>query len=420
MYGPSRILDRPIVYVNFNYRLGPMGFLSTEDDILPGNLGLKDQQMALKWIKENIHHFGGNPDSITIMGTSAGGASVELHYIMPKSKGLFNRGISQSGCSLYSWVLVEKPLEKTKKIAELVGCDTRDNKDMVECLKSKPARQIAYTVGKLQPWKYNPYTPVGPVVDKWAKDPVLPDHPYTLLKKGKVQDLPWMISFTADEGLYPGAEFYNDEDLEHLDKNWNELMPHILHYEDVVDSKASIAVGDMIRKEYLGNERLTKKTFKKLIKAIGDRLFVADLEKAARLHAVAVKSPVYHYHFAYEGSLSASLVLANTTEYLGVSHGDDVMYILPVFVIEVNEKDRRMADTLIDIVVSFMKNGKPDRIKTWTPLDKDVTSPLNQLKISGPDDMRMVQVDSIGNSEFWNSLPFKENEKILTYDKDEL
>ncbi|CAH1959948.1 unnamed protein product [Acanthoscelides obtectus] len=291
---------------------------------------------------------------------------------------------------------------------------------MVECLKSKPARQIANTVGKLQSWKYNPFTPVGPVVDKWARDPVLPDHPYTLMKAGKVQDLPWMISFTADEGLFPGADFYNDEDLEHLDKNWNELMPHILHYADVVDSKASIAVGDMIRKEYLGSERLTKQTFKKLIKAIGDRLFVADIEKSARLHSAAVKSPVYHYSFAYEGSLSITLVLGNTREYLGVAHGDDAMYILPLVDIAVSEKDRRMADTLIGIVVSFMKNGKPDIINNWRPLDKDVTSPLNQLKISGPDDMKMVQVESIGNSEFWNSLPFKENEKISTHDKDEL
>nr|CAI5867393.1 unnamed protein product [Callosobruchus analis] len=392
MYVPNIIMDRPIVYVNFNYRVGPLG-----------NLGLRDQQMALKWIKENIHHFGGNPNSVTIMGTSAGGASVELHYVMPKSKGLFNRGISQSGCTLNSWVLVENPLGKTKKIAEAVGCSTSSSKKMVECLKSKPARQITFAVGKLQPWLFNPYTPVGPVVDKWASDPVLSDHPYILLKTGKVQDLPWMISFTSDEGLYPGAEFYNDEVLEHLDKNWNELMPHVLHYADVLDPRQFTAVGNMIRKEYLGNEKLSKKTFKKLIQAMGDRLFVADIEKSARIHSAAVNK----YFTSFDNIL-------------GVAHGDDTLYILPALDIITNEADRRMSRILIDMVISFMKTGKPSSIKNWQPLAKDTRTPLNQLKISNPDDVKMVQVESIGNSEFWNSLPFRENEKYLCIQYDHI
>lgn len=64
-----------------------VGFLSTEDDVLPGNLGLRDQQQAIKWIKQNIHYFGGNSSSITLQGLSAGGASVQFHSILPGSKG---------------------------------------------------------------------------------------------------------------------------------------------------------------------------------------------------------------------------------------------------------------------------------------------------------------------------------------------
>lgn len=63
------------------------GFGSTEDDELPGNLGLKDQVLALKWVQENIGSYGGNPDSVTIFGQSAGGASVHYHMLSPLSKG---------------------------------------------------------------------------------------------------------------------------------------------------------------------------------------------------------------------------------------------------------------------------------------------------------------------------------------------
>lgn len=56
-----------------------------------------------------------------------------------------------------------------------------------------------------QPFLYNPYSPFAPVVDTWAKDPLLPDHPYNLLLNKKVQDLPWITSYVSSEGLYPGS-----------------------------------------------------------------------------------------------------------------------------------------------------------------------------------------------------------------------
>ena len=72
IYGPGYLLDHDIILVSGNYRLGTLGFLSTEDEHCPGNFGFKDQNMMLEWVQENIEKFGGDKDSVTIFGESAG------------------------------------------------------------------------------------------------------------------------------------------------------------------------------------------------------------------------------------------------------------------------------------------------------------------------------------------------------------
>ncbi|KAH1021322.1 hypothetical protein HUJ04_010853, partial [Dendroctonus ponderosae] len=78
-------MNRGVILVTFNYRLGIFGFLSTLDNAAPGNFGLKDQVMALKWIKQNIGSYGGNPEKVTIFGQSAGAASVHFHLVSKAS-----------------------------------------------------------------------------------------------------------------------------------------------------------------------------------------------------------------------------------------------------------------------------------------------------------------------------------------------
>ena len=75
-------------------------FLSTGDEHARGNWGFLDQVAALRWVQQNIAHFGGNPDRVTIFGESAGGISVSSHVVSPMSKGLFHRAIMESGVAL--------------------------------------------------------------------------------------------------------------------------------------------------------------------------------------------------------------------------------------------------------------------------------------------------------------------------------
>lgn len=72
MYGPDYFMQKDVVLVTFNYRLGPIGFLSLQDPELgvPGNAGLKDQTFALKWVQRNIANFGGDKENVTIFGES--------------------------------------------------------------------------------------------------------------------------------------------------------------------------------------------------------------------------------------------------------------------------------------------------------------------------------------------------------------
>lgn len=75
--GPDFLVEHDVILVTFNYRLGALGFLSLDTPEYSGNMGLKDQRLALKWIYENIEHFGGDRNRITLSGLSAG---IELYY----------------------------------------------------------------------------------------------------------------------------------------------------------------------------------------------------------------------------------------------------------------------------------------------------------------------------------------------------
>lgn len=140
---PKYFMDEEVVLVTLNYRLNSFGFLNTQDGVVTGNMGMKDQVMALKWVQENIKYFNGDPTRVTISGTSAGGASVHLHTMSPMSQGLFHRAISFSGTALSPWTVVPEPGAQTTEFAEGVGCPTWNSHVMVKCLKSLPAKTLA-------------------------------------------------------------------------------------------------------------------------------------------------------------------------------------------------------------------------------------------------------------------------------------
>ena len=123
--------------VVINYRLNVFGFFSTGDELAPGNLGLWDQQLAIKWVHDHILHFGGDPDEVTLFGGSAGSKSVLYQAMFPGNNGLFKHVIAQSG--------IPSPTVPSNMLpfAQFAGCNQSSTAMVVSCLRSMSWKELS-------------------------------------------------------------------------------------------------------------------------------------------------------------------------------------------------------------------------------------------------------------------------------------
>uniref|UniRef100_A0AC34R8Q3 Carboxylic ester hydrolase n=1 Tax=Panagrolaimus sp. JU765 TaxID=591449 RepID=A0AC34R8Q3_9BILA len=171
IYGGDGFIDNFVqqgIVATLQYRLHWFGFLTIGDDDLPGNIGLWDQNAALKFIHKNIKYFGGNPDEITLMGHSAGSASTHAHSISPHSRNLIKRFIPMSGSLYASWAIGDPHNQPFQKILnEKLGCPQINGAELKKCAKkinaslvteiSSQLPQVAFDIARLH-WR--------PVLDK--------------------------------------------------------------------------------------------------------------------------------------------------------------------------------------------------------------------------------------------------------------
>ncbi|CAG7834680.1 unnamed protein product [Allacma fusca] len=388
-YGEQYFMDEDIVLVSMNYRLGILGFLNAEDETARGNMGLKDQSMALRWVRDNIESFGGDPTKITIFGESAGGASVHFHMLSPMSKGLFDKAISMSGNALNPfWQTNRSYSEQVDMLGNRFACPTEPRKAFVNCLQRVDAAELSSIHAAVQ-------SPVHPLRDAFSpsiesivdSDAFLTTQPYRLLELGNFNKVPWLSGANQAEGLiFVARVIYNESlrDSLSVTQIWNKYMPVMLFYDE---SKQNAS--EEIRRHYLGlgEDFEVVENSASLAKLFSDRLFFQSMQNTALLHAQ--HAPLYLYHYTHQGALNVFNILKDTSPYfklpmefhvlisllknwvlktlfgipplsLGPCHGDEMLMLFTV-------------NSILDVSQSHVEDFEMSKtmIKTWTSFAKD-------------------------------------------------
>jgi para-nitrobenzyl esterase len=200
-----------VVVVSMNYRFGPFGFLAHEalseesEYGGSGNYGLMDQVAALRWVRDNVEAFGGDPENITLFGESAGGLNTCALVSSPQAKGLFHRAIMQSGTCYRPWPTLSSAHAHGERFAELAGCDNES--DALACLRGKPWKELhdawapdpaeagfigyAFVLVDLE----RKYLQWSPILDGYFFE----EQPIPAMQNGRFNKVPLMMGFTREE-----------------------------------------------------------------------------------------------------------------------------------------------------------------------------------------------------------------------------
>lgn len=324
LYGPEYLVKHGVILVTFNYRLEVLGFLCLGIKEAPGNVGLKDQVQALRWIKRNIRAFGGNPNHVTLFGESAGSASVLYHIVSPLSKGLFQKAIMQSGSAISPWSLQFEPMKTAKLLAHQMGYKTEDPYKIHELFKSKPVEELlSMRVPRKEGDVVLSENIFIPCIEKKIPevDQFLHDSPYNLLTKGTYNKVPVIIGHNNAEGyMFVGKE--NATTMKKFSV-LNSLARDLNFPTDLEEEQTA----DELRKLYFNEEDKEKDFLLKLSKYEGDTGIVYPVTLTAEILTKTMNYPVYMYKFCRDGWMNLVKALFGFIRYPGATHADDLFYI---------------------------------------------------------------------------------------------
>ena len=347
-----------VVVVTFNYRLGPFGFfahplLSAESGHnVSGNYGLLDQIAALRWIRENISNFGGDPERVTIFGASAGGVSVCYLLISPLARGLFQRAIAESAIiarptlhlreAAYGHASLEKEGEM---IAHALNCDREP--DPLAALRARRTDEILAISDPGKRLFVGSGNRFSPAVDGW----VVPGDLLTTFAEGTQLSVPLIIGTDADEGSLTfvlRAQATSVEDYKSEVRNWfpedAEEVLRIYPVSGPADGRSALS------------------------RIQTDCAFAAPARSIAKsVSDTGPKAGAYLYHFTRVRPTEDGLRF-------GAFHGSEIPFVFCNLTLKadmVDELDRDLSTSMSAYWISFAASGNPNRdgLAEWPPYD---------------------------------------------------
>ncbi|AKS35739.1 carboxylesterase/lipase family protein [Mycolicibacterium goodii] len=334
VYDAARLASRgDIVVVTVNYRLGTLGFLAhpalgAAGDV--GNYGIADQQAALRWVRDNIAEFGGDPAHVTLAGESAGGTSVCDHLVAPGSAGLFHAVILMSApCQ----VQTDLPTAQQRSIAYAAEAGCPDPATAGACLRGLPVDRLRKPVWYFNIGSDEMTTPV-------TGTEMLPRAPLSAL--GEAADVPVLIGTTRDEFTLFVALRYLRQGQRFTPQEYPELLRQTFG----ADAGAVGVHYPMAR--YGGVAQAYSA-------AVTDSAFSCVAERMAE----ELPAKVYAYEFN-DRSAPAPEVMRTLPFPVGASHSLELRYLFDVGgAPPLDAAQQALADQMIEYWSRFVRTGDP-------------------------------------------------------------
>ena len=331
-YDGTEFAKDGVILVSTNYRVNAQGFLSSKAQFskygTTGNNGLLDMIESLKFVKNNIAAFGGDPDNITIGGESAGSFSVSALVLSPLTKGLFKNAIMESG-TILSFPFISLDATHNRALAYdlserfLNKFGLSDSSEAIETLETIDPVLLAHQSNYDYDFVTGRFSFLIPNCDGY----VIPFDPVKELKEQNFNKVNILMGYNTDEGTYfANPKITNEEYQMALDNNFGDKS-------------------DAIKAIYEGFDAPFKKTYELL----GDVMFNIGVKVFA--DNLAETNDVYMYHFDYASDKESPY---------GVTHASEIQYAFKTLDSKAKEQDTKVADTTHKLWVNFIKTGNPN------------------------------------------------------------
>ncbi|KAJ8723702.1 hypothetical protein PYW07_007682 [Mythimna separata] len=355
---PDALLRNDVIVVAINYRLGIYGFMCLDIPEVPGNQGLKDQVLALRWINENIEAFGGNAKQITVFGESAGGTSVNLH-LLSSYESLFQKAIIQSGPAVSPWALVESNNTVPLALAAALDFNTDDIHEALNYLASIDPHTLTQLAFDLQISSVvgirgtSNYPLIYPCIEKdiegvehfFTEDPVN-------LVSTKVRDTPIIIGNNDNEMAF----MYGTADADFFSKYNFDLVSLAFDFGDKLEDALST-----VRHFYIGDENASENLKDDITDFATDFIYNHPTQRMAERFLDIGAKTVYRYIFSYSGGRNYFKVIRNLNS-TGAVHADELGYLFENDMFSgdtTTPKDQLMIDRITTLWTNFAKYGDP-------------------------------------------------------------